>query len=67
MAGQGGCVLRDGTVEAAVSAGLPVFRDQPPVEDVPGCCTNAKGVVAIMSSRLNKLAQPYAWGTRKWE
>jgi hypothetical protein len=67
MAGQGGCPLRDGTVDAAVSAGLPVFRDPPPAERAPGCCTNTTGVVAITSRRLNKLAQPYAWGTRPWE
>lgn len=66
MAGQAGCPLRDGTVEIAEAAGLPVFRNAPAPDVAPTCCTNSGGVVAVRSERLTKLYQPHTWGTPAW-
>ena len=67
MAGKLGCPLRDGTVEIARQAGLPIISDPPDPATAPACCTNTSGVVAARVEELRKHDQPHYWGSDAWK
>jgi hypothetical protein len=67
MAGKVGCPLRDGTVEIARQAGLPIISDPLEAATAPACCTNTSGVVAVRVEELRKHDQPHYWGTDPWK
>lgn len=67
IAGKLGCPLREGTVDTAESAGLPIVSDPPDPATAPSCCTNASGIVSDRSDATRKHQQPYYWGTEQWQ
>lgn len=67
MAGKLGCPLRDGTVEIARQAGLPLISDPPDPATAPACCTNTSGIVAARVEELRKHDQPHYCGSDAWK
>ena len=67
LAGTRGCPLREGTVEVAKHAGLPIVADPPDAATAPRCCTNASGKVAVREPLLRKQDQPHYWGSEPWK
>lgn len=67
-AGKLGCPLRAGTVETAVSIGLPVVANPPDPngpEGLPKCCTQ-RTVTLSPPPGHDKLVQQHYWGSRSW-
>jgi hypothetical protein len=69
LAGQVGCPLRPGTVQAAIEMGLPIVENPPSLETyggvLPKCCTQ-KTVTVTLPERLHKLSQRLYWCSREW-
>ena len=67
LAGEIGCPLRPGTVQAATQKGQPVLaaNDVPSV-DVPACCTQ-NTVEITLPEPILKSVQPFFWGSRQWQ
>jgi hypothetical protein len=65
--GRRGCVLREGTVEAARGAGLPIVTNPPELDTAPACCTNTSGKITVRSETLRKHEQPHYWGSDEWK
>jgi hypothetical protein len=69
QAGQIGCPLRAGTIEAALAGGLPVVETPPdPTRDgeaLPACCTQSTVSVRPPVKAL-KHRQPHDWGAPDW-
>lgn len=65
--GTRGCPLREGTVEVAKAAGLPIVDNPPDLATAPKCCTNASGVVSLRSPEQRKHEQEHYWGTDDWQ
>lgn len=66
-AGQVGCPLVQGTVQAALDAGLPQIEDAPDPDapDFPKCCSQP--TVTMKPKKLRKLMQAHYWGSPEWE
>jgi hypothetical protein len=66
-AGQIGCPLRAGTVEAAVTIGQPIIENppDPTSADAPLCCKQR--TVTLDPGPLRKLMQTLYWGGPAWE
>ena len=67
LAGKRGCPLREGTVEVAKAAGLPIVTNPPELDTAPACCTNTSGKVIVRDPLLSKHDQPHYWGSRAWK
>jgi len=65
MAGTRGCPLREGTVEVAREAGLPIVADPPAADTAPKCCTQK--TVSTQIPEMRKHQQPHYWGSPEWQ
>ncbi|GBE23195.1 MAG TPA: hypothetical protein ENH00_13545 [Actinobacteria bacterium] len=67
VAGSIGCPLRAGSIDAAITLGLPIVEDapDPASPDFPTCCSQRS--VTIKPGKLRKLMQPHYWGSELWQ
>ena len=66
LAGEIGCPLRPGTVQAATQEGQPVLTiDEVPSVDLPACCTQ-NTVELTLPEPILKFVQPFFWGSKQW-
>ena len=67
--GKVGCPLREGTMQAALEAGLPRIQNPPNEErdgePLPRCCTQ-QSVEVTLPEQIFKLAQRLRYGTKIW-
>ena len=71
VAGNIGCARRAGTVEQAVSDGLPIVENPPSLDrdglEPPELCSpQMKTVRIVLPEKVAKLYQPTYWGSRDW-
>lgn len=69
LAGEIGCPLREGTIEAAIALGRPVVEDPPNAErdgePLPRICTQVTATYRP-PEKIRKLQQLYYWGSKQW-